>query len=143
MRLTATLIATLIALGITGIIWHQLCQRSRSAAGSFQGLFPVLLAMGVLCRLAYLFLTPVFYAPDEQAHFNYIKFIAERGEFPILTTKLGDPGNEWEYFQPPLYYLALAPIYALANASGLNLTATVFLLRGFSFLLWVLNVWFG
>lgn len=140
---SATWISTLIALGLGAGFWWQLCRRAQSEVGGKPSLFPVLLMLGVICRLAYLFLTPVFYAPDEQAHFNYIKFIAERGEFPILITKLGDAGNEWEYFQPPLYYLLLAPFYAFAKFTGFNLTATVLLLRGFSFLLWLLNVWAG
>ncbi len=143
MSSSATLISTLIALGVGAGFWWQLCRRNQAEVFNPPSLFPVLLTLGVVCRLAYLFFTPVFYAPDEQAHFNYIKFIAERGEFPILTTKLGDAGNEWEYFQPPLYYLLLVPFYAFAKLAGFNLTATVLLLRGFSFLLWLLNVWCG
>ena len=91
-----TWISPLVALGLGAGVWWQLCRRSQPGVGRGQSLVPTLLAVGVVCRLAFLFLTPVFYAPDEQAHFNYIKFIAERGEFPILTTKLGDAGNEWE-----------------------------------------------
>ncbi|MGC3959180.1 MAG: hypothetical protein QM813_14915 [Verrucomicrobiota bacterium] len=137
-----TWISLLVALGVGGALWWRLGQHARKA-GDCPSWFPTLLLVGVVCRLAYLFLTPTFYAPDEQAHFNYIKFIAERGEFPILTTKLGDAGNEWEYFQPPLYYLLLTPFYTFAKLIGCNAAATVLLLRVFSFLLWLLNVWAG
>lgn len=138
-----TWISLLVALAVGGALWWRLGQQSRKAGDCNPSWFPTLLLVGVVCRLAYLFFTPTFYAPDEQAHFNYIKFIAERGEFPILTTKLGDPSNEWEYFQPPLYYLLLVPFYSFAKFLGFELTATVLLLRSFSFLLWLLNVWCG
>lgn len=143
MRPLATLILTLLALGIGGFIWQQLYRRYRYAAGKRPSLFPIVLTVGVLCRLAYIGLTPVFYAPDEQSHFNYIKFLAEQGEFPVQTAQLGDPGDEWEHNQPPLYYLTVAPFYSLAQMLGCNQTVTVILLRGFSIFLWLLNVWFG
>jgi 4-amino-4-deoxy-L-arabinose transferase-like glycosyltransferase len=138
-----TILLTTAAAGLGGLLWWQLQLRHRFVAGRRPNLFLVLLLAGIACRLAYWFLTPTFYAPDEQAHFNYIKFIAEQGEFPVLTTKMGDPSHEWEYFQPPLYYLALAPVFALTKLMGFPLPATVLLLRGFSFLLWLLNLWCG
>jgi 4-amino-4-deoxy-L-arabinose transferase-like glycosyltransferase len=139
----ATLLLTLVALGIGGLVWWQLYRRHRYSDGKRPALFPVVLAVGVFCRLAYTFLTPVFYAPDEQSHFHYIQFIAEHGDLPVLTTKMGDPVNEWEYSQPPLYYLAMAPFFRFADSVGHHQTATVLLLRCFSFLLWLLNVWLG
>jgi hypothetical protein len=102
-----------------------------------------ILSVGVLCRLAFLCLTPVFYAPDEHSHFNYIKYLSERGTFPVQTTKMGDPANEWEYFQPPLYYVALIPIYRAAQAIFHEQTATVFALRFVSLLLWLINLRLG
>lgn len=143
MRLLVPFILTLVALGIGGLLWHQLYRRYRYTNGQRPSLFPALLIVGVVCRLAYTFLTPTFYAPDEQSHFNHIKFIATQGEFATQTTKLGDPTNEWEHNQPPLYYLALAPIYRFAMWLNLGLPLTVILLRSFSFLLWLVNLWFG
>ena len=143
MRLLAPLLLTLVALGISGLLWWQLYRRHRYTQGKRPNLFPMLLAVGVLCRLAYTFLTPAFYAPDEQSHFNHIKFIATHGEFAVQTTKLGDSANEWEHNQPPLYYLALAPLYHFADLMGWGQTATVLFLRSFSFLLWLLNIWCG
>ncbi len=143
MRLLVPFLLALVALGIGSLLWWRLYLRHRYTDGKRPSLFPALLAVGVICRLAYTVLTPTFYAPDEQSHFNHIKFIATHGEFATQTTKLGDPANEWEHNQPPLYYLALAPLYRFAEIIGFNQSGTVLLLRSFSFLLWLLNVWFG
>jgi hypothetical protein len=131
----------LVALGIGSLLWWQLYRRHRYSNGKRPSLFPALLAVGVVCRLAYTFLTPVFYAPDEQSHFNHIKFIATHGEFATQTTNSATPRNEWEHNQPPLYYLAARTTLSLCQVAGLNQTGTVLLLRSFSFLLWLLNVW--
>lgn len=143
MRLLVTFLLTLLAGGIGGLLWWQLYRRHRYSNGKRPNLFPTLLAVGIVCRLAYTFLTPTFYAPDEQSHFNHIKFIATHGEFATQTTKLGDPANEWEHNQPPLYYLTLSPFYRFAEMLGLNQTGIVLLLRSFSFLLWLVNIWCG
>jgi 4-amino-4-deoxy-L-arabinose transferase-like glycosyltransferase len=89
-----------------------------------------------LIILVYLFVgalfavkTPDWQVPDEPAHYNYIRQIAEERRFPVL-----EPGDydqvylshltserfppdlsveavEYEDHQPPLYYLLAAPIY--------------------------------
>jgi hypothetical protein len=102
-------------------------------------LFAILLA-GLLCRLAYTFFTPIFYAPDEHSHFNYVKHLSEQHSFPVQTTKMGDASNQWEYFQPPLYYLLLVPVYRAAGFLFHNQTAAVFALRLVSILLWLITM---
>jgi 4-amino-4-deoxy-L-arabinose transferase-like glycosyltransferase len=78
--------------------------------------------------------TPAWQAPDEPAHYNYIKSIAVGQELPVL--KFGDYNqayNEdftrtphstatqsidplrYENYAPPLYYLLAAPVYALTD----------------------------
>lgn len=143
MRFLVPLLLTFAAFGIGSLVWRQVYRLPRFSAEKRTSIFPILLAVGVICHLAYTVLTPAFYAPDEQSHFNHIKFIASHGEFATQTCKLGDPSNEWEHNQPPLYYLALTPFYRCAEWLGLGLPLTVVLLRSFSFLLWLLNVWFG
>jgi 4-amino-4-deoxy-L-arabinose transferase-like glycosyltransferase len=103
----------------------------------------MVVATGLLCRLAYVFFTPVFRAPDEQAHFNYLQHLAEKRTFPVMTKGIDDPANEWEYHQPPVYYLLLAPVFGAAKAAGASLETTVRLLRLPSVLFWLLNVWLG
>lgn len=77
--------------------------------------------------------TPAWQAPDEPAHYNYIAYLAEKGDFPVL--HFGDyphayleqikaakfpPGMpvspiRYESHQPPLYYGLAAPVYSLAG----------------------------
>ncbi len=92
--------------------------------------------------------TPDWQIPDEPAHYNYIRQIAEDGKIPViqagdwdtdyqnLLTGTGfNPAHlselnriQYEDHQPPLYYLLAAPLYA---ASDGNLTT----LRLFSVLI--------
>ncbi len=59
---------------------------------------------------------------DEPAHFNYTKFILTKNELPILKNKITDPNaltiNEFEYHQPPLYYVFVASVSKLLSISG-------------------------
>lgn len=53
--------------------------------------------------LVYLFATPAFEAPDEPAHYRYVRYLVEQRALPPLIA--GD--NEWDQgqmHQPPLYY---------------------------------------
>lgn len=96
----------------------------------------------------YAVFTPKWQAPDEPAHFNYIRAIAETGALPVL--QFGDYDHayleqikaakfpptmpidaiRYEAYQPPLYYLAATPVYLAARGAGLD--ATVIALRLFS-----------
>ncbi len=101
--------------------------------------------------LLYALNTPAWQVPDEPAHFNYIRTIAEQGALPVL--QFGDydqayleqiktahfPSNlpidsiRYESHQPPLYYLLAAPVYALGAHEPIF--ARLFSLRVFSALL--------
>lgn len=85
----------------------------------------------------YALVTPPWNNPDEPAHFNYVAHIATTGTLPVL--QVGDwdaaalerlkstrfAGGEsvaairYESWQPPLYYLAAAPVYALVQDRAL------------------------
>ena len=94
-----------------------------------------------LLLLAYLALgaafavrTPVWQAPDEPAHYNYVRQLAD-GRWPViepgdwdqayLSEVVGsefDPahpvtGITYEDWQPPLYYLAQWPVYRLSGGA--------------------------
>ncbi|MBC7316474.1 MAG: glycosyltransferase family 39 protein, partial [Chloroflexi bacterium] len=105
------------------------------------------LALGGL----YALYTPPWQAPDEPAHFNYIRYVAEEGRLPELV--MGDYPVEYleeikahrfaegwsvdplryEAHQPPLYYLGGALVYRLAKPWGMpNL---LYALRLFSVLI--------
>jgi hypothetical protein len=107
-----------------------------------------------LLGLLYAIYTPKWQAPDEPAHFNYIRAIAETGALPVLQG--GDYNQDYleqikaakfppsmsidairyESYQPPLYYLAATPVYLIARGAGLD--AIVIALRLFSVALGVI-----
>ncbi len=90
--------------------------------------------------------TPAWQAPDEPAHYNYVRYVAEHGQFPVLhpgdyphayleeikTAKFPPEMNidaiRYEFHQPPLYYALAAPWFILTAGN-------LFLLRLFSVLL--------
>jgi len=105
------------------------------------------LALGI----TYALYTPLWQAPDEPAHFNYIKYVAEERHLPVMG--MGDYPLEYleeikarrfpldmsvesmryESWQPPLYYSLGAAIY-WATCSW-PLASQVVALRFFSLLL--------
>ena len=103
------------------------------------------LGIGVL----YAAKTPAWQVPDEPAHYNYVRFIAEGRGLPVL-----QPGDydqaylesikgekfppsmpidsiRYEFWQPPLYYLLASPIYLVTNGSLLALRLFSVALGGF------------
>ncbi len=85
--------------------------------------------------------TPDWQAPDEPAHYNYVRQIADEGRLPViapgdwqqdyqeaLKASGFDPALldrletvQYEDHQPPLYYLLQTPIYALSGGDLLAL----------------------
>ena len=77
--------------------------------------------------------TPAWLVPDEPAHYNYIRYIAQNGALPVLrpgdydqqyleqfttpktTPQLSIEPLRYEFWQPPLYYLLAAPVYLAAG----------------------------
>lgn len=102
------------------------------------------LALGVLYALK----TPPWETPDEPAHFNYVRHLAEEGGLPTLQPgdydavyleqikaarfppSLSIDSLRYEFHQPPLYYVLAAPLYLAARSPG-PLPA-LYLLRLFS-----------
>ncbi len=98
------------------------------------GLLAVYLVLGSLYALN----TPAWQAPDEPAHYNYIAHIVATGRLPVL-----QPGDydgpylerlkgegfppdlpitsvRYEGWQPPLYYVLAAPVFAATRGSLLG-----------------------
>ena len=93
------------------------------------------LSIGVL----YAVYTPAWQVPDEPAHYNYVRHLAETGRFPVL--QMGDYPHDYleelkahrfppdlpidpiryESHQPPLYYLLAVPVYWLSGGEPLAL----------------------
>lgn len=143
MNVGGVVLITVASLLVGALLWFGLACCHRRWPLTARSLFALVFAIGLACRIGYVLLTPTFYAPDEQSHFNYIKYLSENHAFPVQGGKMGESDNEWEYFQPPLYYLILAPIHAVVDASFHSPAVTVFALRLCSVLLWVLNIRLG
>ncbi len=111
---------------------------SRRAEGA---VLAVILAAYLLLGVLYAARTPDWQAPDEPAHYNYVRQIADQGRLPVIA--LGDWQQEYqeqlkasrfapellgrldtiqyEDHQPPLYYLLAAPVYILTGGDLLAL----------------------
>jgi 4-amino-4-deoxy-L-arabinose transferase-like glycosyltransferase len=86
--------------------------------------FLTLLTLAVLLRGFLLFATPfgqtvagrIEGLNDEPAHIHYVQYLVEHRAFPIQTHHYREPGafarGDFEYYQPPLYYLVCAPLVA-------------------------------
>ena len=112
----------------------------RTAQLGFGLLVLIYLGLGIL----YATRTPAWQSPDEPAHYNYVRQLAD-GQFPLMeagdydqeyqSTVISsrfDPqysieSFEYEDYQPPLYYLLLTPSYWLGNGSitALRLTSVL------------------
>lgn len=100
-------------------------------------------AFGVL----YAVRTPRWQAPDEPAHFNYVRVLATTGAFPVLQQGDYDQAYlekiksekfppdltidsiRYESHQPPLYYVAAAPVYLVAQRLNLDVVVALRLLN--------------
>lgn len=95
--------------------------------------FPKLL---IACLLVYAILTglliasvPVNKAPDEGAHLEYARYLAEKKSFPIFKP-LGANAPGYEFHQPPLYYFLVAPSYMVSESAAPYLARAISLLCG-------------
>ncbi len=115
-------------------------------------LLTILVFYALLVAL-YAIYTPKWQAPDEPAHFNYIRAIGKTGALPVLQqgdydqkylekikaakfpASMSVAAIRYESYQPPLYYLAATPIYVaarvLSGQSKDGLDAQVLALRLF------------
>jgi 4-amino-4-deoxy-L-arabinose transferase-like glycosyltransferase len=93
-----------------------------------------ILAAYLLAGVLFALRTPAWQAPDEPAHYNYVAQLVngtlpvmEPGDYDqayleaIVSSRFApgtDPGRlTYEDWQPPLYYLLQAPVYALTGGS--------------------------
>ncbi|MHB1356746.1 MAG: glycosyltransferase family 39 protein [Anaerolineae bacterium] len=120
---------------------------------AFLAVLAVYLVLGGL----YAVKTPIWQVPDEPAHYNYIRYIAENLALPEL--KQGDFPYDWlsllkqykfenlsidrvkyESHQPPLYYVLGTAAYAIASSLRLQIPL---ILRFFSLALGAVAFWLG
>jgi 4-amino-4-deoxy-L-arabinose transferase-like glycosyltransferase len=112
---------------------------SRDTSTPVAILLTLLIATYLAVGTLYAALTPTWQVPDEPAHYNYIRSLAEGEGIPVLEggdygqqylerlTAEGFPAElsieplEYEDHQPPLYYLLATPIYRLFGGAVLPL----------------------
>ncbi len=127
---------------------------------NLRGRWPALIIL-----IAYLFMgtlyaiyTPMWQVPDEPAHYNYIRALAEGHGFPVMESGDYDQAYlsrltserfpatlpidplQYEDHQPPLYYLLATPVFMLMDAvcpptADIPIPCVVLPLRLFSVLL--------
>lgn len=80
-----------------------------------RGLLPGILAASLLLSVLFALRVPFDGSnPDETAHLDYVRLLAERRQF--VTYQAGDPALA-EAHQPPLYYLLCVPAYLATGGS--------------------------
>ncbi|MCI0586356.1 MAG: glycosyltransferase family 39 protein [Planctomycetes bacterium] len=85
------------------------------------GLRRVLLG-AILLRLFLAAAVPPGEAPDERAHAEFVRFLAEERRLPVQTERTGE-GDRYEYYQPPLFYVLAAPLHSIAGGGDRALYA--------------------
>ncbi|MBE7470376.1 MAG: hypothetical protein HS114_14690 [Anaerolineales bacterium] len=76
----------------------------------------LLLALYLLTAFAYAALAPLTTGPDELAHYEYVRFIAEHSRLPVNNDERAQAGYKSD--QPPLYHLLAALPAALVDPTG-------------------------
>lgn len=84
--------------------------------GHHRILLTLLLVGFVLCAATYSVAAPLWEAPDESEHFQYVAYLLAHHRLPSHLPSIQPSGNN-EGNQPPLYYVLVAPV-----AIGLDLS---------------------
>ena len=73
----------------------------------------IIVILFMLISLAFSMIIPVFNAPDEPFHFEYIQFLAENKSLPNQTVKKKSISSEG--YNPPLYYFIKAIFFSFLS----------------------------
>ncbi len=130
----ATMAAALLGLLLSLALWR----RDRRRRLGLRTLAPLAIGLGLGLRLLFALATPPGEAPDERAHFNYLRVMADTGALPLVAGRTGSVDQDWEHYQPPLYYLLLRPIHAVTSGS-IDEATILKTLRFSSPLLWLVG----
>ncbi len=113
--------------------------RNQAVAPPVRVLLVAIVAAYTTIGVLYATLTPTWQVPDEPAHYNYVRALAEGRGFPVLEHGDYDQAYlerlkserfppelpielvEYEDHQPPLYYLLATPVYLLFGGAVLPL----------------------
>ena len=83
-------------------------------SGVSDRIFWLIFALAALMGVVYNSVILVGYGPDETRHMGYIKLLFEERSLPFFLPD-GSEYRDAHTLHPPLYYLALLPIYAVAR----------------------------
>jgi len=72
-----------------------------------------LVVLYLFIGLVYVAQVPAGTGPDETGHLRYVQWVAEHGSLPAFDRT--GPGGNYEFHQPPLYYLSCLPSYRLGE----------------------------
>ena len=67
-----------LALFVSATIWYLLYRRNQKKNYTYKELIVTILTIGLATHLIYVIFTPLFWAPDAQSHFNFVKYLSER-----------------------------------------------------------------
>jgi len=96
-----------------------------------------ILIIYLLLAFGYARVTPFGQAPDESAHFVYVRHIGDGHGLPMFDSQA--PGAGYEFHQPPLYYVLAAPFYLLTREADPG--ATILAVRALNIWLNCLLIW--
>lgn len=99
-----------------------------------------MIALGLLCRIVFIFSVPAYMAPDEKAHMGYVQYILENKTLPVQPSTFDLSRSDYEYYQPPLYYLTMSLFVTVGKSLNLDDNANVLLVRSISVLLWLVTI---
>ena len=102
-------------------------------------ILPIILGIYFCLTAALIAQVPLGDAPDESAHLDYVEYIATNIQLPVFLNTPA-PHYGYEFHQPPLYYVACAPLWKVAVAT-IGKVAAGYVCRLVSLLCGVLTLW--
>lgn len=97
----------------------------------------VIFFLGILLRLFTAIKNPIYNAPDEKTHFNYIHTLYSTHTLPVrIDNKDSDQSS---FFYPPVYYILNLPLYSLSRfLFPENLLLAFISIRLCSIIMWII-----
>ena len=83
----------------------------------------IVLVCYLFLALIYAVKIPFGRGPDETAHLRYVEYLAQHHRLPVFDRT--HPGANYEFHQPPLYYLTVLPTYLLTRGDDVAKGQTV------------------
>jgi hypothetical protein len=89
-----------------------------------------LVLVGLALRLGFALTLPPFQAPDERAHFDYVRFLLDEGRLPVQPPPTSFRAfSDFQAYQSPLAYLSFVPVAAISRAGDDGPVSTLRALR--------------